>query len=166
MAQNSGGGVGDILKWGLLLGGGYWLYNQFVSAPAAAAAAAPSPSAAAGSAPTPGTSASSESTYPAWMTSLAALASQLQTMAGSPTQSIDQWVYYYNQLRQQRNMAELTGAQVTSILNVSPATQAVRTTPIAAQDFVNDIFGLGLGLSGVNSGARRIQLPALFIRSW
>lgn len=41
MANSSGGGMGEILKWGLIIGGAYYLYQAYVNSQAAAVAAAP-----------------------------------------------------------------------------------------------------------------------------
>jgi len=40
MASQSSGGMGEILKWGLILGGAYYLYQAWVNSQAATAAAA------------------------------------------------------------------------------------------------------------------------------
>lgn len=160
MAKDS---LGSIIKLGVFGVAGYWLYNTFFTATAAAPIVS-TPATAPASTSTSGTVATGTpvtATTPAWMANLNALSTQLQTMSGGgASQDIDQWVFYYNQLRQQRNMPLLTGDQIISLLNVNPATAATRSTPIAASEFVNDIFGLGYGLQGLRRGmgaARRFN---------
>ena len=161
MAKDS---LGTIIGLGAAGFAAYWLYSNRGTLFAAPAVVAPPAGTGTGVQPAPTTPTSTDTAptgkggginpaaLPPYMANLAALTTQLQTMAGSPNQSIDQWAFYYNQLRQQRNMPELTGAQVSAILAVSPATAADRTAQIAAQDFTNDIFGLGYGLQGVRRG--------------
>lgn len=163
MAKDS---LGTIIGLGVAGVAAYWLYETFfVSAAATPAATAPASTSSTGTVAT-GTPATS--TTPGWMANLNALGTQLQTMAGGPgSHNIDQWVFYYNQLRQQRNMPTLTGAQITALLAVNPATAADRTAPIGASEFVNDIFGLGYGLQGVNRwrgmGALRLANPVMVL---
>lgn len=152
MAKDS---LGSIITIGAVGVGAYWLYNTFFSAPAVVpVASAPASTSSSGTVAT-GTPAAA--TTPAWMASLAALGSQLQTMAGASQQNIDQWSTYYNNLRQQRNMPELTGAQVSAILAVNPATVASRAATIGAPEYVNDIFNLGYGLAGVRRGMGAVR---------
>ncbi len=165
MAKDS---LGSIITIGAVGLGAYWLYNTFFSAaaPVTPAAAAPASTSSSG---TVATGTPVAATTPAWMANLNALATQLQTMSGTgAAQDIDQWVYYYNQLRQTRNMPTLTSDQITALLNVNPATAATRTTPISASEFVNDIFGLGYGLQGLRRGrgmgAARVFNPIMPLR--
>jgi hypothetical protein len=153
-------GIGTIIGLGVAGVAAYWLYETFFVKVAASAPASTSSS---------GTVATgTTSTLPAYMANLAALTAQLQTMSGqSGPLNIDQWVYQYNQLRQQRNMLTLTADQVSALLNVNPKTAADRTVPIAASEFTNDIFGLGYGLQGVNPwrglGALRLASPVMVL---
>lgn len=107
MAQQSSGGVGSILKWGLLGAGGYLLYSRFVAPGAPAVAAAP---AAGGSTQTysiqdlinavRGTAAPASSAPPAaasgdqWTNA----ASCMQMAAGSDSQNFDQWSYWFQNM--------------------------------------------------------------------
>ena len=155
-------GLGTIIGLGVAGVAAWWLYETFFTTPAAAAPASTSSSG------TVATGTTSTATLPAWMANLGALGTQLQTMTGGgASQNIDQWVYYYDQLRQQRNMPTLTSAQVQTILNVNPATAADRTVPIGVSEFVNDVSGLGLGLQGVNPwhgmGALRLASPVMVL---
>ena len=104
-------------------------------------------------------------TTPAWMTSLSALAAQLQSMSGqSGNLNVDQWSYYYNQLREQRGMPDLTGAQVSAILALDPSGN--RSDTISATQYVNDIFNLGQGLSGGIVGfGGNLFVPAYMIHN-
>ena len=158
--------MGSIITIGAVGLGAYWLYSSgFLSSllgSPTAAAVAPAASTPVVAAPpaTPNPLNSPAAAVPSWMASLAALGSQLQTMAGSAQQDVDQWSTYYNNLRQQRNMPELTGDQVGAILAVNPATQANRSATIGAPEYVNDIFNLGYGLQGIRRGmgaARRMN---------
>jgi hypothetical protein len=155
MAKDS---LGSIITIGAVGLGAYWLYTNFFSSTVAAApAVAPATGSTTPAAPA-GAGTPTATTTPVWMANLNALATQLQTMSGTgAAQDIDQWVYYYNQLRQTRNMPTLTSDQIIALLNVNPATASNRTTPIAASEFVNDIFGLGYGLQGVRRGMGAVR---------
>jgi len=151
----------------------YWLYNNWASltSPAPVVAGPLNPTSASkettNPAPTSTTPppAPTQPVVPDWMANLDALRQKLESMAGGPSVDIDQWVYQYNQLRQQRNMGTLTGPQIAAILAVNPATVANRSTPIPSSEFVNDIFGLGYGLQGLRGlrgiGARRGFWPIM-----
>ncbi len=152
MAKDS---LGTIIGLGVAGVAGYWLYNNFFSAASAPASTSSTGTVATGTSSTatnpaaviPGPDPSTG--YPPYMASLPALSSQLQTMTGGGSaQDVDQWVFQYNRLRAARGMSPLTADQIIAILNVNPATKATRSTPIAASEFSNDIFGLGYGLAG------------------
>jgi len=157
MAKDS---LGSIITIGAVGVGAWWLYNTFFSATATAAATTATPALVTTTNPLNNAAAA----VPAWMASLAALGTQLQTMAGSSMQDIDQWSTFYNNLRQQRNMPELTGPQVAAILAVNPATAANRSATIGAPEYVNDIFNLGYGLQGVRRGMGARFNPIMPVR--
>jgi len=163
MAKDS---LGSIITIGAVGFAGFWLYSNWSTLFAPATAAVPVGTGT-GVQPAPTTPANNPAAAtPTWMTSLAALGNQLQTMAGSPQQDVDQWSTQYNNLRQQRNMPELTGPQVAAILAVNPATAANRSATIGAPEYVNDIFNLGYGLQGIRRGmgaARRMN-PIMPVR--
>lgn len=178
----------ELIKWALIAVGGYlvWEYvikpmmnpaapavpaptQQTITSPMAATMAPgapvqPSPSAST-SAPAPATVVTGGSNVPVWMTSLPALANALHAAAGSDSQSVDQWVYYYNNFRSQRGMPALTSDQLIALLSSFgfPAdSSAARSTAISSTQFVNAIFGLGLGLQGlgeiVNIAPRKMSM--------
>ena len=171
MAKDS---MGTIIGLGVAGVAGYWLYNTFFAPATAPASTSSTGTVATGTASTatnpaaviPGPDPSTG--YPPYMASLAALAAQLQSMTGGgAAQDVDNWVMQYNALRAARGMSPLTAAQVTAILGVNPLTAATRTTPIAAGDFTNDVFNLGLGLQGAKSwfgmGALRLANPVMIL---
>jgi hypothetical protein len=158
MAKDS---LGTIIGLGAAGFAAYWLYNNVLNAPAGPITSASHET----TNPVTSTTPASTPAVPAvpdWMANLDALRQKLETMGGGAANNIDQWVFQYNQLRQQRNMQQLTGSQIAAILAVNPATVANRAAPIPASEFVNDIFGLGYGLSGLRGmGAVRRQ-PAFW----
>lgn len=156
MAKDS---LGTIIGLGAAGFAAYWLYNNVLNAPAVAVAApAPAPTS---TTPPPATTPAAPA-VPDWMTNLDALRQKLESLAGGSSFDVDQWVYQYNQLRQQRNMPLMTGPQIAAILAVNPATASNRSQTIPSSEFVNDIFGLGYGLQGLRGmGAVRRQ-PAFW----
>jgi hypothetical protein len=103
-------GVGDVLKYGLILGGGYLLYQKFfggatpaAAAPAGAAPASPTYSIAdliaavkgtAGSGTAGGGSAPSGQSSDPWANAAACM----QMAAGNDSQNFDQWSYWFQNM--------------------------------------------------------------------
>lgn len=158
MAKDS---MGTIIGLGAAGFAAYWLYNNVLNAPAAAPSP-PAPAAPTSTTPPPDTTPAVPA-VPDWMANLDALRQKLESMGGASSNNVDQWVFQYNQLRQQRNMQQLTGSQIAAILAVNPATAADRTKTIPASEFVNDIFGLGFGLQGLRrSGMGAVRWQPVF----
>lgn len=174
-------GLGTIIGLGVAGVAAYWLYETFFVNATPATPTASTPAAPTGSGG--GTVAAST---PAWMASLPALGSEMVTRAGADNNAVSIWNGIYNQLRAQRNMAPLTSDQAASILNsfgfggtpinalqasllqaTGETAEQVASTPVSAAQYTNAIFGLGLGLRGVNAwrgmGAFRPANPIMVI---
>jgi len=153
MAQSSG--FGEIVKWGAIIFGGYYLYNLFTSNTAVApVASSTTPAtgtittetlAAAAAAPATSTPATPAPATPD-------MATQLQAAAASDTNMVngqmnpDQWNYYRNALFP----PVLTGAQFDSAF-------PDRTVLMTAQGFVAALKGQGLA----GLGGRRMRVPVM-----
>jgi hypothetical protein len=92
------GGMGDILKYGLLAGAGYLIYQNFFATPAAATTA-PAPAAGGGTPPAPPAPPAPPPPVPPGYTYVpptlaAALAGA--NSSGSASLNADQWAYYWN----------------------------------------------------------------------
>jgi hypothetical protein len=163
MARDSGGGVGSVLKWGLLIGGGYFAYRAITSAASTSGSGATAPSLSladlvaaikgAQSSPAPaGTTpaAAVKPTEPApaqMITALkAAAAGNSFLVAGKMNQ--DQWNYYRNQLWP----PDLSGAQLSAAFPNGPE-------QLTAEDFVGRLQSVGL--AGLGLGRVTVPVPVL-----
>lgn len=104
MAQSSFG-FGDVLKWGLVLGGGYLAYSYFIAPSIAAAAAAPvtappAPPATAATPPATPPPACPTSSCPPTTDSIAVQKAKVIAAAGTQgalAQTASLWNYWFNQ---------------------------------------------------------------------
>ena len=184
MATNSSGGMGEILKWGLIIGGAYYLYQAYISSQTAAAPAAP----AAGAAP-PATSttaptfslqnlitaiqdslnsggpssgatapAGSNPTPPAPVANEGQTASALIDAAGGANSfNVDQWNYYWGQLG---------GTVLTPAQSAAVATAAGGDNPMDVNAYLaaRGTAGLPITLPGLSGlGAVPLPVPLTFI---
>ena len=104
MAQQEGGGAGSVLKWGLLAGAAWFLYENFKGSAAPVAASSPAGSVSLTDlASSSGAAATPAATAPAVNPS--ALIAQLQAAAAPDANLVNgqmsawQWNYYLNILR-------------------------------------------------------------------
>ena len=186
MAQSSGG-IGEILKWGLILGGAYYLYQAYVNSQATAAAAAAPVTPATPATTTTSTTAptfslqslitaiqdslttgasTSGTTAPvvAPPTAPAPVANESQTASamidaasGLNSLNVDQWNYYWGRL----GGVVLTAAQSNAV-----ATAAGGDNPMDVNAYISARGAAGLdttlpGLSGL--GAVPLPVPLAFI---
>lgn len=141
-------GMGDILKYGLLAGAAYLIYQQFFATPAAAPGAT-------GGTPPPAPPAAPPYTYVP-----PTLAVQLanSNSSGNANLNADQWAYYWNNTL---SKAAIDPTVFTSLFfpNGRPSNPSQSPTMTAAQ------FVAALGSKGVSGlGAVVLRPPVLVMR--
>jgi hypothetical protein len=190
MAQHSsGGGLGGIVKIGLIGGAAYFGYNYLVNSGlwaewfggSAAAAIPPATvpiNTPASSSTTPPASSSTTppaATAPPPATTVQSVGSALgqalnaaaiqylgnMIAAGTPAPggglTVDQWAYYYGQIRG----LTLSASQVESLIQAAGLTDATRSTIISLATFLGALGSVGLsGYRGVGA------VPVLARASW
>lgn len=153
MAQQEGGGAGSVLKWGLLAGAAWFLYENFKGSAAPVAASSPAGSVSLTDlASSSGAAATPAATAPAVNPS--ALIAQLQAAAAPDANLVNgqmsawQWNYYLNILRP----PGVPGPQFAAAF--PDAAQL-----ITAAQFVGALGGQAGGLSGL--GSVTIPVPVM-----
>jgi hypothetical protein len=168
MAQHSsGGGLGGIVKIGLIGGAAYFGYNYLVNSglwaewfggsAAIPPATVPINTPASSSTTPPATSTPPAATTPPPAPLAPVSRTALIAAAGGPavTLDVDQWVYYYQQL----TGTQVTGGQVNTLLGATNQTAANRGALLSVDQFLAALPTAGL--SGF--GAAR---PVLARASW
>lgn len=171
MAQSSG--LGGIVKVAVVGGVAYFGYNYLVNsglwaswfggaAPVPASVPVSTVTTPASTVSTVGTvttpaSTTTPVTPPAVQSTGSTLGQALNALAGNQSFDIDQWAYYYGQLRG----LTLSGSQVESLIQAAGLTDATRSTVISPATFLAALGSVGLsGFRGMGA------VPMLARASW
>lgn len=143
--------MGTMIKWALLLGGGFWLYETLMQPQTAGLPNSGVPAVLPPTNTTPATSTTATNSA-----SLAAIRSQLQNLAtawlganpGVPGLDTDQWSYFYAQLRGVP-FPDWPNQAILNSLNI-PLTAPGRNQVITVDQYLNS--AAAAGLSGYRGG--------------